>query len=355
MDKMKEYIKFMTLIAIKYNVEMMNLRIGWIKRDMEREEGFISIDENLKDLKEKSEKLRLTKDNALSLFETHDIDKINDIINDMWEKNIFKLLINKDIDYETTIRSLKIDNISDDEYIKYYKVLFDERKNREELLRYFDTPIYIDIMRIISMGNLDLLEIYSKLIKNHLFNPNMNKSGTSDEFFWTRLPDADRLNLDELFELNKIVMCDPRTDYHLLGNGTDKLIYFLGSARVDSCWTLSEREIKNNIDIVDYAVRFNKCSILDTYRTNGNWNNYYSRPLIYDLFDHDYSKCVSSKICSLREYLLSEEGIENQINSSKYYATARNNAIEYYIKMIKNNNLEDNNLILKLENLKYCK
>lgn len=351
MDKKYEYIKFMCLLTIKYNIEINNFYINSMKKTHENFKNQDKYDSDFKNrLENELKKIQLTKDNAICLFGTDDIEKINYIIHEMWQ-SVLKSLLNKDIDYETTMKSLDIDDIQDNEYMKYYDIEYDERMNRKRILYSYDTPIYIDIKHLISMGDLSLLDIYSQLIKNSLFNPNMNKSGNSDEFFWTKLPDADKLNSDELFELNKLVICDPRTDYHLLGNGSDILEYFLRSACVDYWQTKSERQIKNNIDIIDYAIRFNRCSILDSYRSSGNYI-INCKPLIFTLFNGNYVECVSDKMSELKRYLLTEKGIKGQIDSSIYFADRRNEAIEYYIEVIKNSkNFENNNLILKLENL----
>lgn len=350
MDKQIEYLKFLILLAMENNIEVLKQELDWATKMIKTYE----IEKNniyYEYIKEKARllaEIKKIKIHFVDVFGYSETTKISDIIYEKWSI-ILNMLINKDCDYEFSLNSEGNDLSESIQYKKYYNLLYFEKITRN-LFNYNKRPIYVDIMTHIRKENLDMIPIYSDLILNRLFHPNRNGCGTSNEIFWTSLPNI--AFEKSLKDLNKLVICDERTDYHLLGNGSDLINCFLGTLIAGQSTNYSDDKIKYNIEIIDHIFR-NNCSILDTYRDNGNWRGNHYQPLIHLLFEKEYCDEAKDMIENLRLYLLSPAGITNQISVTKYPTIERNKPIDYYIKLIEtyssNQFFESKGLLLGLK------
>lgn len=342
-----EYYKFLILVSIRKNIQYLTLNIDRCNRCIkEISSDFEAVSRLEKDKLSFIKKLEKTKKNLEVVFNIEDIKRLDELINNSWSL-IFTLLKDNICSYEFSIINVNKKNLNED-MKKYYEILYDEKIVRETRHSYLlDTPIYVDILQLINFNNLEYIDIYSDLINDELYNPNMDKCASSNEFFWTMLPNPFELKENKFIDLNKKVLYNPKTNYHLLKNGSDLIRYYLNylskNYKCDS-----KEKFKYYSEIIYHIIKYNNCSTLDTYRDNGNWN-IDMQAYIYDIFRLEYSEKFD--IDELRRYLLSVEGIENQIKCSIMPTKFRNHAIEYYINILKENNIS-NEMINKVKMLK---
>jgi len=266
------------------------------------------------------------------------IDKIIKIIS--FNPNFYELNLNK---YESIFQ----DNI------KYKELLEILRKQKKFFNSKYDSmgpgdTIYKDLLYIVRLGNYDLIEIYDSIIRNKFFNPNSGGCYTSNEKFWCRLPSFNS-KIDNIVELNRIVILDSRTDYQIFSNGMSYINIFTGIALNDSNYSIEEK--KYNFNLVKDAIKLNKCSIIDTTFRNGNLL-YEHYNCINDVLFGEYPVELQGLVTDLRKYLLSNEGVNQQIINSRYPTELRNESIDLYIDAIDFENKVSSDLVKKLKSLK---
>lgn len=193
-------------------------------------------------------------------------------------------------------------------------------------------PLYAIFQEIVKY-DISFFNIYDLLIKNDLYNPNL-EYGVSDEPFYTLLP-IEPINF--FYQINQKVIENPETDFHILKNGSDAIecaLYFLSN---------SENEMKENYwkDYIMSAVK-GSCSLLDSRRFHRRLT-YEINPSIFDIMQHP-------KLERIQTYLLSEEGANKQLENAIYPSLERDEAIDFYIERI-----ADSNIRKKLYQKKYQK
>lgn len=328
-----EYLKFVTLIALKkrtYHTQkcINSIMLSDDKIDMPRLEKF----------KNEMNQLKLLCKNLFNISTQEDVDTM---IYEMWP-SIFELLKLGKIKYNQKINDTLFFEENDDLYDWQYRIVelkLDEKFNNIP-------PFYVDIMNLIRSGDNSLLGIYMDIIDSKLYNPNELYSSNSGEPFWTVLPDPIINNKLELIDLNRKVLLDKRTNYYLLSNGDDKIEGKLFSCTLDNPYSIKQAKI--NIDEVTDIIIKNKFSVLDSYREEKNYNLDNARLIEY-IFNAKYKNEFYKEIKNLRDYLLSNNGIEDQLINSKYPTLGRNNNIEFYNALIKQNSDEQINKLLSLK------
>lgn len=244
------------------------------------------------------------------------------------EKNVI-LGNNKMEDVKEEILSMK-------DFILNY--LLDNKEQLDTLTLYHSKigkrrlPLYAIFQEIVKC-DISFFNIYVSLIQNNLYNPNF-AYGVSDEPFYTLLPIEP---IDLFYQINQIVIGNPKTDFHILRNGSDVIAHAL------NCLSNSENERIENYwkDYIMNAVK-GSCSLLDSRRYHGVLN-YEMNPSIFNIMQHP-------KLERVQAYLLSEQGANKQLENAIYPSLERDKAIDFYIERIM-----DSNIRKKLYQKKYQK
>lgn len=338
-----EYVKFVMLITIKSNIMLLESYIKSCLFFIDQIKDFNpeGVKRNDERIAECRTQINYTYALLNRLYAINNIEELDKLISIKWP-SILKGLLNGKYDYRWELKDFKVevnDEISE-QVNEHYEILYNERI-RKNTRYYYDTPLYIDVMTIVRLdANINEVYkgIYSDMINNGLFDPNMNRSYSSSEFFWTSLPEPFKYGRDSNYfaDLNKKVIFDKRTNYYLLGNGSDELEWLIRrtSESYDKTHTLTPED-RYSLDIVSYVFKNNDCSLLDKYRSNGNWQTE-SQSYIDILFNQMecFYRTDLSDILDLREYCLSRECINKQIAIAKYPSPKRNYTIDRYIQLI---------------------
>ena len=208
---------------------------------------------------------------------------------------------------------------------KELDVLYTSKRGKRRL------PIYAIIQEIVKQ-DITFFPIYQQLIQNNLYNPNL-EYGVSDEPFFALLPTE---NLEQFYQINQSVISNPNTDFHILKNGSDIMEYamfYLSESQ-------NEMTKKYWEDYIWNAIK-GSCSLLDAKRFHGVLP-YEMEPTIFPIMHYP-------KLERIKDYILSEQGINKQIENAIFPSLVRNKAIDFYIEQIKDSGMHKKLLPLKME------
>ncbi|MDD3453008.1 MAG: hypothetical protein PHN42_01855 [Bacilli bacterium] len=353
MDDILKFLKWQVILTMKrtlVNVEYRyNLNLKMIE-NMKKDDLFVAIKSRQSD----NERLFRIKEETMnklhSLFDIHCIDEMNKY-----------LLLNYEIIIEilstnTYLYELNLNNSYDllSIYINEPKILYmlEILKKQKEYFQSnytgFSDTIYKDLLNIIDLGDYSLIEIYDEIISSILYNPNIGGCGTSNEKFWCSLPSIN-CGIKNITKLNKKVILDKRTNYHLLSNGMSYINIYLEKSLNKSDYSLDEKLYSFNL--INDLIRLNHCSILDT-KFNDGVKQIEDNRFIKTIFFGDYQNEIIKLVKDLRNYLLSDEGISYQIDKIGLTTAKQNENIDLYISIINERNNVSSSLVKKLENMK---
>lgn len=353
MDEFLEYMKWQVILAIKRTLTVIKYEYNFnlkVIDNLKKDDLFEGVKSRQKD----NEKLLCIYNSTIFelsfQFGIESIEEIDNYLKFNFENIMQIISCNKDL-YE-----LNFDSYSN--YFEEYKKkinfinLIDILKKQKSYFKsnytgYSDT-IYKDLLNLINSGNYELIEIYEEIVKNKFFNPNSGGCGTSNEKFWCSLPKIN-CGLNNIIELNRKVILDDRVDYQVLSNGMSYTNFFLEAVFRKSKYTLDEKSYYSNL--VADAIRLNNCSILDTKFIDGmkviEYNSFI-RNILFGDFQIENMRLIND----LRQYLLSNEGVNQQIINSRYPSKKRNESIDLYLSAINCENNVSPNSINKLKSLK---
>lgn len=179
--------------------------------------------------------------------------------------------------------------------------------------------------------NNSLGKIYIDMIKENLItNPNI-AIGVSSEPIFTLLPEQ-----EEYMEYNLKLLSEPTIDWNLLKNGTPVLENFVNKYNNAKNDTMK----KYYHDVIMTGIKSNLCLFDNTYyHSRNSWNTKRDIGLSYlSLYPTSSSNYEVLKdpefIKEIKEYLLSEEGLEHQLSLYK----DNNEDIDKTIVYLKSNN-----------------
>lgn len=182
-------------------------------------------------------------------------------------------------------------------------------------------PLYAIFQEIVKY-DISFFYIYGSLIQNNLYNPNL-EYGVSDEPFYTLLPIEP---INRFYQINQMVIGNPKTDFHILKNGSDVIecaLYSLSNSENEKIENYWKEYIMN-------AVK-GSCSLLDSKRYHGILT-YEMSPNIFNVMQHP-------KLERIQTYLLSEQGANKQLENAIYPSLERDKAIDFYIERITDSNI----------------
>lgn len=210
------------------------------------------------------------------------------------------------------------------------KINVELKTNKESL------PLYGLILEIVQERE-EFTDFYNFIIEHNFYNPNVS-CGISDEPFFSILPTN---TLKNIKESNKKIMVNPSTDFHILRNGSDfieSVIFWYHNAK-----SLEEKKYFQELLLCIFK---GNGSLLDSKRFKYVSKNYSyeQKPTIYSLFSEN-----NQELEKVKEYLLTPEGIKKQCENALYPSLARNEAINFYLSMIKEQDLAKNLLKLKIK------
>lgn len=140
--------------------------------------------------------------------------------------------------------------------------------------------------------------------------------------------------LDTFYKINMKVINNSTTDFHILRNGTDIIQY----AFFQQTESQNERLKEYWQDYIVNAIK-GSYSLLDAKRYRGILS-YENKPNIFDIINRD-------DLTELNNYLLSEQGVENQIRNALYPSIERDYAINFYLEHLPNRKINKKLELLK--------
>lgn len=353
MDYILEYMKWQlilsikrTLCDIKYRYDLNLNIIDNLKKD--------DLLQGIKNRQDDNEKLSdIFKETMITISRQFGMKSVKEI--DNYLKNEFGKvvqIISSNINfYELNLDSYNnfLQSYKDNTEFKNLLEIFKQQKTYfKSIYTGFSDTIYKDLLYLINLDNYDLIEIYDEIVKKKYFNPNIGGCGTSNEKFWCSLPDVN-CGLENIIELNRKIILDSRVNYHLISNGMIYINVFCEKTLRESKCSLNEKLYYFNL--VADAIKLNKCSILDTKFIDGikekEDNN-----LIKNILLGDYQIELMGLVSDLKKYLLSNNGLNQQIINSRYPTIKRNESIDLYLSAINGEDNVSSELVKKLRSMK---
>lgn len=340
----EEYLLFMILIKLRYNIQMSKIRLKHRKEWLERDPYNYSNELKYKaTLAFCNENIRIAKV-LFNINITNDFSEINNEIHTRWS-NILEYLNNNKCDYEWTRKDFQ-----ETKYYEFYKYLssydlYWEIKSRKE-----DTdPIYFEFSTLRILDN-SFNDIFNDIVFNAFFNPNKRTVEASYEPFW-----ADHIPCDyHATDLSDKIIYDKRCNYRMVKNGTDHVLLYL---RLLTGFfgnnDLSEDKKSFLLNFIYKIIKENNCSILQEYVDDSTTQTRFilEEPLIYILFANQQNMTTYKEFSDLYKYCISEEGVIDQCNAIQYKTEGINKAVEFYISLIEKDNPENTEGIKLLRNI----
>lgn len=348
MNEKEEYLKFMILIKLRYNIGLCKIRLKNDKELIKNNPYNSYFELKYNDtLDFYNENIRITKE-LFNIDINDNTEPINNEICNRWP-TILKYLKTNKCNYEWTRKDFE-----DTKYYEIYKYitsydLYWEKKSTKK-----DTdPIYFEFS---SLKWLDdrFINIFEDIVNNGLFNPNKRTMNSSYEPFWA-------INIPYDYKPNDIsdkIIYDKRCNYRMIKNGTDNVLLFLryltGYFSHDD---LTETQKSFLLNFLYTIIKDNNCSILQEYvdDTHSKPDFELTQPLIFILFANEKNLTMYDEFNSLYKYCITEEGVINQCNALEYKTEGSNKAIDFYISLIKKDNPENKKGITLLKNSKVKK
>lgn len=332
--KKEEYLKFMILIKIRYNIEECENSLKFKKKLMKENTNPY---DNYYYERQYNDMLDFYNENIKILNELFNIrvkDNFNDIDNEIFKKwsIILEYLKNNKCDYEWTKK-----DFVDTKYYEMYNNITSYDLRWEKKDSNMDTnPIYFDFFYLKYLDDKFSI-IFKEIVDNGLFNPNKRTLICSREPFWAlAFPD----NYEPTDLSNKIIF-DKRCNYRMLDNGTDNVLLllrrFTGYFGKDDL-TSSQKEFALNF--LFKIIKENNCSILQEY-VECLPGFILNDPLIFVLFANEEYIAKYDEFNNLYKYCISEEGVKNQCNALEHKTEGCGRAIDFYIELIEKDNPEN--------------
>lgn len=345
MNSKEEYLNFLIMLTIRYNVDLCKIRLEQ-RNELNKKYTYDSKYNGTLRFKEKNIEIA---NNLFNVNLSDSLDDLDKLIKSKWEY-IFNGLENKIFDYEWTMVDFKdTKNYEFYKYVNSYDLYWEIKIDKADT-----DPIYLLLNRI-KWDKQEFYDMYKNLIDKGLFNPNRRKILASYEPFWCMF---DHININDV--ARKLIL-DKRTNYQMLSNGSSIVAGLANFAMNESVYGDLTFEQKNIlVDLLYQIVKKNNCSILEDYLEDNrycddNWEERYyetGRPLIFLLFKNEIEISRFDKMIDLYRYCISEDGVLRQIDTLKHDTEGRNRAIDFYISLIEKDNPENTNGIAMLKQIK---
>lgn len=177
-NEKEEYLKFMIIIKIRYNIELCKIRLKYKEEKMKSNPYNLLTNEKYNNtLKFYNENIRILKE-LFNIEITNNINILNNEIINKWPI-ILEYLKNKKCSYEWVITDFEDARYYQIyEYVTSYDLYLEIKRTKKDT-----DPIYFEFSRLRVLDDR-FNTIFEDIIYNNLFNPNKRTVKGSYEPFW---------------------------------------------------------------------------------------------------------------------------------------------------------------------------